>query len=459
MPGVIAGNSSPRASGVLDAPQPEVAERARGLPPRRLVTLYFGVAAVALPLACAGVAFAPRAVTGFFYHARLVALVHLVTIGWISSSILGAIYLVGPMALRMPLPARAPDYAAWACTTVGLVGLVGHFWIEEFRGMAWSAATLWVGFALVAWRVLRQLPRAPLARPIKLHLAAAFLNVLGAAGLGVLLGFDKVYRFLPGYVLTNVFAHAHLAAIGWAGMMVVGVGYRLLPMVLPAAMPTGPTLYASLVLLEGGVLGVVVGLLGRWPWLPAAALAVVAGFAAFVGHVPWMRRHRRPAPPGMPRVDYSVRHVGVAFAWLGVAAALGLALSLLPPSPWSLRAAAAYGVAGLLGFLAQMIVGIESRILPIFAWYWAFANTGFRGPVPAPYEMPDRRLQRLVFAGWTVGVPALALGLAFEAVPFVGTGGGLLLVAALLNSANLVRILRHAYRAPAGSARLDATLG
>ena len=54
----------------------------------------------------------------------------------------------------------------------------------------------------------------------------AFLNILGAATLGVLIGFDKVYHFLPGFVLANVFAHAHLAALGWATMMVVGVAFR-----------------------------------------------------------------------------------------------------------------------------------------------------------------------------------------------------------------------------------------
>jgi hypothetical protein len=426
------------------------------LPPRRLVTLYFATAAVALPLAFAGVALAPRAVAGFLYHPRLAALVHLVTIGWISSSILGALYLVGPMALRTPIPAGALDYTAWGFTTVGLVGLVGHFWIEEFRGMAWSAAMLWAGFAMVAWRVLRHLPRARVPRAVKLHIAFAFLNVLGAAGFGVVLGFDKVYRFLPGYVLTNVFAHAHLAAIGWAGMMVVGVGYRLLPMVFPAAMPTGCSLYASLVLLESGALGLFLGLLGRRPWVPAAGLAAVGGFAVFLGHLAWMRRHPRPAPPGLGRPDYGVRHVAAALASLGLAAALGLTLSILPTSTWTLRGALAYGVFGLVGFLAQMIVGVESRILPIFAWYWAFANTGFRGPVPAPHEMLNRRLQPLVFTAWSAGVPMLALGLAFDAVAAVALGGWLLLAGALLNGANVVRVLRYAYRRPAPSPEAPA---
>ena len=34
--------------------------------------------------------------------------------------------------------------------------------------------------------------------------------------------------------LSAAFAHAHLAAIGWAVMMVVGLSYRLIPMIVPA---------------------------------------------------------------------------------------------------------------------------------------------------------------------------------------------------------------------------------
>ena len=50
------------------------------------------------------------------------------------------------------------------------------------------------------------------------------MNFWFAASMGVLIAYDKVAHFLPGLVLSNVFAHAHLAALGWATMMVVGVG-------------------------------------------------------------------------------------------------------------------------------------------------------------------------------------------------------------------------------------------
>ena len=60
----------------------------RELPPRSLPVLDFGLAHAALVLAFATVALDARAVAAFLYHARMLAVVHLVTLGWITSSIL-----------------------------------------------------------------------------------------------------------------------------------------------------------------------------------------------------------------------------------------------------------------------------------------------------------------------------------------------------------------------------------
>src|SRR3989337_2403264 len=88
------------------------------LPPRLLPILYYGAAHVALALAFGAVALDPRGVSGFFYHARILGIVHLVTLGWITCSILGSLYLVGPLALRVWMPPTGLDYAACALVLI-----------------------------------------------------------------------------------------------------------------------------------------------------------------------------------------------------------------------------------------------------------------------------------------------------------------------------------------------------
>ena len=43
-------------------------------------------------------------------------------------------------------------------------------------------------------------------------------------------------------------------------------------------------------------------------------------------------------------------------------------------------------------------LAISNQLLPIFAWYWAYANPGYTGPVPSQHEMPWRNGQKLVFS-------------------------------------------------------------
>jgi len=416
------------------------------LPARTVPLLYFGTAHVSLGLASVLAGLWPRAVAGFFYHSWMVALVHLVTLGWITFSILGAIYIVGPIALGMPMPVRRGDYWAYGCAIVGVIGMVAHFWIQEFGGMAWSAATVTLGILFVASRIVRGLTHARVPAAVKLHLAFACLNIAIAASMGILLGFDKAYHFLPGFVLSNVFAHAHLAAIGWATMMVVGVAYRLLPMTLPSRMPAGRSMFASAILLEAGVLGLFASLLFQSAWAIVFGSLIIAGLAVFASHVVGMVRSPAAKPPGAPRIDFAVLHAAGAGVSLAAAAGIGVALLILPASAASLHLAAAYGVFGLVGFLAQMVVGMEARLLPLVTWFWSYERSNFRVPPTSPLTMRDRLLQAFVFACWSIAVPALAAGMFLESAPLVAAGAWSLFAAVAIGTFDNVALRSHMRR-------------
>src|SRR5436190_9867938 len=89
----------------------------------------------------------------------MVALVHLVTLGWITFSIVGAIYIVGPLALRMRCR-HGVSTTSPTRSVVGLIGMVAHFWIEEYGGMAWSAGTVTCGVLSMTIRIVDRVRRA-----------------------------------------------------------------------------------------------------------------------------------------------------------------------------------------------------------------------------------------------------------------------------------------------------------
>ena len=340
-----------------------------------LPRLYLIVAYLSLSLAFAAIGLAPRAAGGFFYHARLLGIVHLVTLGWITCAILASLYTVVPRWSGSAWPVRRRDYCALGSTVIGLIGMVAHFWIEEYGGMAWSGLMVLAGIAYVVARAWPRVMRS--AHPARLPLLLGMGNILAAASAGVLLGFDKVHDFLPGYVIANVLAHAHLAALGWACLMSLGL------LSATAASHAVPSMRWTFAMFEVATLGLVCSILaGSRAMVACAAVAAIALIVAVVRLCPRAR-------------DIVGCHAVAALASAGVAAASGVALATLASSAFTMRLALVYGAAGLLGFLAQMLLVVVLRLEPAlepsrtsFALSWA----GIVGIVAGLFLGADRLL-------------------------------------------------------------------
>jgi hypothetical protein len=201
-------------------------------------------------------------------------------------------------------------------------------------------------------------------------------------------------------------------------------------------MPRGFWAFASAGLLEAGVAGLVLGFLAGGRGLVLAGTLAVGGTLSFLSRVVFMLRHRRPAPTELRRPDWSVAHALQSLVYLLAAGGLGLYLAWAEPSDDTLALASAYGVFGLVGFLAQIVVGVEGRVLPLFAWLWGFADREYQDQPPSLHGATVRGLQAMIFGLWTAGVPLLALGLARDKPSAVSMGAGLLLLALLLGLVN-----------------------
>jgi hypothetical protein len=365
--------------------------------------------------------------------------VHLVTLGWVSSSILGALYLVGPLTFRIVLPGSWRDAVAFGVWAIGVSGVAAHFWLGTLIGVAWAGVVVLLAMAFVGGRVLRRLPSAPVPIEARLPTMCAVVNMLLAALLGVALGANKTHGFLPVSQLDGVLAHAHLAGLGWGVMMVMGAGYRLLPMMLPSAVPSGAGPLASTALTQLGVWLLVAARIAAAPpaILTVASLAAAGGVALFLIQVVWMLRHPRPAPAAQPRPDLGVAHALQALVWLAVSTASGVWLALAPASDASLAVAMAYGVLALVGFLAQMVVGVAARLVPLYAWLWGFADRAHQTTPPSLHHALSRPVQMVTLGLWTGGVPLLAVALAQDRHVWTSIGAATLSVAVLLGGANL----------------------
>ena len=98
-------------------------------PPRRIALGFLLFAHLQFGMATLLIAWDPAAISGFFYHPKMIAVVHGLTLGWLSSGLIAIEFR------RLPRSKRWFDRLLLLCWIGGASGLPSHFWIEEFGGM------------------------------------------------------------------------------------------------------------------------------------------------------------------------------------------------------------------------------------------------------------------------------------------------------------------------------------
>ncbi len=271
----------------------------------------------------------------------------------------------------------------------------------------------------------------------------ARLVVLAYGGLaattlfGLTLAINRIRPFLPGEFFPTLHAHVQLAILGWVTPMILGVAARVYPMFFLAPAPRPWVTRAQLGGLALGAPAVVAGLLAGLPaLLLAGALAVAAAAAAHASWVLEVVRSRK-----RPGLDWGLRFVLTATAFLAPAIALGLALAgdaLSGP-----RAALTYAVVVLGGWASLTIAGMMLKIVPFLVWYRAYSPRAGRERVPPLAQLSAPWLEGGAYVLLTAGFVLLAVGVFVGEVAWIRAAGAGLTLGAAAFAAALVRILAH----------------
>ncbi len=355
----------------------------------------------------------------YFYFAPLLALTHLVTLGFLSSLMMGMLYRLAPMLLGIEPRSRKLASIQLGLFLVGAWGMISHFWMAESIGMSWSAGLVWAASVvqLANFRDLfRRSSKAPWARRF---VASSLVYFFLAASLGLVLALAKAYDLRPSFLATrylaNVFAHAHLAGVGWVLSMILGFQLEL----VPTTEGNPSSLRYRFALLQVGTLGVASALLLEKTPVPfALALALVCGWQTL-----------GPAKAFAKGRAREWERLGLAI--LALTAALGLALALGWPSessPARGRAQLAYGFLGLYGFMTLTVVTVAFKLLPIWVWKERFLPEFGKRPVPGMKDLPSPGLRAWANAATFAG--SLGTGLAI----YAGSSGGLTFSTSVLAS-------------------------
>jgi hypothetical protein len=395
---------------------------------------FFAAAVAFFTSALAALPFAVGTLADHFYHPYVLAVTHMLTLGWISMAMIGVLYRYVPGLTKRPLLFPRIAVLQGATFVVGVTGLVVHFALGRWQGTSAAAALVVFSIALLCANLWPLVLRGPGRGVAEVGILVAIASFALAAVLGMLLALDKDLPFLGGSLLTNLSAHAHLAAVGWVGTTICALSFRFLPAFLLPEVDLTPAARRQVVLLAGGVTLLVALLLVRSALVPLAAAVVALAIVRYLALLARLVRARR-----MP-IDWTARHALASALWLALTLGVGLVLAMHGAEDvFGVRLAAAYGVAGLLGWMSNILIGVSYKLFPGFV----AATRAERGRPALPIAdlgVPGgaRPVVLVLFNG---GVAVLVLGLLAGWVPLATAGAVGLTAAGALYGVTTARTL------------------
>lgn len=323
--------------------------------PMSLPFRYFGAAAAFQVGAWLLLVFSSRELLDFRIGLGPVfAALHLLTLGVLAMTAIGATLQLLPVATRQPVRALWAVRLVWWLFVPGTVLFAAAG--AAYRPTLLGPGAMLVVLALLLYSILlgRNLLGARGMKAVVAHgwAALACLVALAATGLAV------VGRYEHGWDLDHAAvrnAHLILATFGFMGLLALGLSSFLLPMLAVAPPPSRRSTYAVLGL---ALLGIVLGSFGAV--LPGAVLGLAAALLHVVAMERSLRARLRPA-------------LGPSFAlirisWACLVASLALAALGFPGGPLL------FGLLLVPGWLLTFLLGVLQRIVPFLGSVHAGAS-------------------------------------------------------------------------------------
>lgn len=382
------------------------------------------------------------------------AMVHLLTIGWLTLLMFGALFQFVPVITSHRLPSQALPLVTLIGIEGGLALMVGGFC--ALGRSAWAGLLLPIGgvlvvVALVVGGVTLLVPLTtkrpvPLsARFILAGLAFLLLTVLLGLTFALALSLPAASLALAPLLADGVAYHALAGFGGWLTLTAIGVSYELLPMFMLAPHERGAVGAAVLWTGAGGFLATfVAGLAGTvWPagWLAgleqAGRLAVGLALGLYLADVVRLYHSRRRR-----RIELHNRAAVGAFIALGLAVLLAIGaiatdrLAALAPSLVLLL---------LLGWLTGLGLSQLYKVVAFLSWLSRYGGQLGRGTVPRVQDLVNESGAAGFFVLYFVAVGVAVGAVAFDVVGVIRGALALALIAVLLLGREYARAWRAFY--------------
>lgn len=414
----------------------------RTTPPRVVIPFYL-YAAGSFLIATMMTCLSSGIFTGHYFHPQLLAITHLMALGWGSMMILGASHQLVPVLTEEKLYSEKLAWTSFILSAIGIPLLVYGFAVFDMHG-----AGRWGG-RFVVLSVLAYLINlgVTITRSKKENVHAVFVfTAVAWLFLTAFFGLVLVYNFnshlLPRDSQHYLTIHAHAGIAGWFLLLVIGVASRLVPMFLISKYTNPRLLWVIYDLINGALAMYIVifflKISPAWNLIPGVALLVAMMlFVRFVFSA-WRGRIRRKVDEPM-----KLSLISVVMTLLPVLLILPLIITMLFYQTESHRYYIAYGFLIFFGWITAIILGMTFKTLPFIVWNKVYHHRASLGKTPNPKDLYSNPMFMTMGIIYLAGFLIFFAGIVLSVEIFLKGGSALLLSSAVLYTWNVVKIISH----------------
>lgn len=377
------------------------------------------------------VAYGPEMMLSRLVPATLAA-THLLTLGFTSMVMCGAMMQMLPVVAGSPMP--RPGAVAWTVHLSLAAGaaVLAIFFLSDSTSLAYGAAgLLGFGFATFLFAASWSMARVNSGSPSvpTMGLAVAALLVTAALGVSLAIARQGGWRIPYGQLAP---LHPLWGLYGWTALLVFGMAYQVVPMFqLTPNYPRPLTRWLAGMMFLLLALRAVSEFLSL-PWLSFLADAGLAAGAATFALATLRLQARRKRKISDATLLFWRAGMGLLLA----AAILGPAASILPPSMTE-HIRLLLGIVSLPGFILAVINGMLYKIVPFLAWFHLQSRYAGRTSIPNMKQFQPDKPARIQLGLYLAALALLAAAVFFP--PLARIAGLVWATNALALGRNLVR--------------------
>ncbi len=383
------------------------------------------------------------AFTDHYFQPHILAITHLMALGWGTMIILGASHQLVPVLIEGKLYSDKLAYASFVFAGIGIPLLVYGFYAFNMHNPAkWGGR--FILLSIIAYLINLGVSMSH-SKKENIHALFVFTSVLWlflTGALGLALVYNFTFNMFPHDSLHYLPLHVHAGVIGWFLMLIIGVGSRLIPMFLISKYTSTKLLKWIFVLINGALISYIlifyfikITEVILLPWL-----MLFAGIALFIFYCYSAFKHRI-----RKQVDEPMK-VSLLAVMLIIIPLILLLIAIVTATLYAqenIALSLSYGFLIFFGWITAIILGMTFKTLPFIVWNKVYHKRSGIGKTPNPKDLFSNTAFKVMSMSYIAGLLLFVTGSLMIQLLLIQCGAVLILTAASLYLFNVLKVVTH----------------